>query len=197
MHDTLNQRPQIKRERQTQTMVTEVPWETVRLTALSRDRKLFTTLIEEARDLAMQDQVGKLVVYTSWGTDWRQFGKPKPRRLLQSVVLEEGVAERIQSDILKFLGRREWYAERGMVIFSTSHSVIPVNKSGRDTLPTRIFIAWTTGIWEIFLYPSSGRFSWISYLPAQHVRERLGRRQAPAPIIHQSSRAKYCAHRRR
>jgi chaperone BCS1 len=99
-------------------MIGGMPWETVILTTLSRDRALFANLMAEARDLAIRDQEGKLVLYTPWGIEWRPFGKPKTKRPIQSVVLQEGVAERIEEDIVRFLGRRKWYADRGQSVSS-------------------------------------------------------------------------------
>lgn len=89
------------------------PWETVTLTTLARDRALFTSLLSEARDAALRAQEGKLVLYTAWGTEWRAFGAPRRKRPLKSVVLDEGVSERIEEDVRSFLERRAWYAERG------------------------------------------------------------------------------------
>ena len=105
----------MKREREVKSaqMMSGTPWETVTLTTLSRDRGLFPALLAEARDAAMRDQEGKLVLYTAWGTEWRPFGLPRRKRPVGSVVLADGVAERIESDIRRFLERRQWYAERG------------------------------------------------------------------------------------
>ena len=94
-------------------MAVGVPWETVTLTTLSKDRALFPLLLSEARLQALMGQAGKLVINTAWGTAWRPFGKPRPKRPLGSVVLEEGVAERIIVDIKAFLKRQQWYADRG------------------------------------------------------------------------------------
>lgn len=112
---------QLKRERETKamSMVAGVPWETVTLTTLSRDRRLFPVLLAEARHCALKGQEGKLVINTAWGTSWKPFGKPRPKRPLDSVVLQEGVAERITSDVKTFLQRRRWYANRGMYIVAT------------------------------------------------------------------------------
>jgi mitochondrial chaperone BCS1 len=93
-----------------------IPWETVTLTTLSRDRLLFSELLSEARDLAMRGQEGKLVIHTAWGTEWRPFGQPRRKRSLQSVVLAPGVADKIHQDIVSFMGRRQWYADRGKLI---------------------------------------------------------------------------------
>lgn len=106
---------QVKRERDAKLMDLSngTPWETVTLTALSRDRSLFPELLREAKDLAMSAKVGKTVIYTAWSTEWRPFGQPKSRRLLDSVVLDEGVKERIVKDVRAFTQRGSWYAERG------------------------------------------------------------------------------------
>jgi mitochondrial chaperone BCS1 len=106
----------VKRERETKSMsmAVGVPWETITLTTLSRDRRLFPVLLREARQFALKGHEGKLVINTAWGTSWRPFGKPRPKRPLDSVVLQEGVAERIISDIKAFLSRRQWYADRGV-----------------------------------------------------------------------------------
>ena len=95
------------------------PWETVTLTTLSRDRDKFSELLREARDLALRDQEGKLVIRVPWGTEWKPFGLPRRRRPLSSVVLHPGVSEKIQNDIHSFLGRRQWYIDRGEIL-STS-----------------------------------------------------------------------------
>ncbi|KAJ6525656.1 BCS1 N terminal-domain-containing protein [Mycena capillaripes] len=111
---------QVKRARETRSMMggqqtgMSVPWETVILTTLSRDRALFPQLLAEARDLGMQGQEGKLVIHTAWGAEWRPFGKPRRKRPIQSVVLAPGIAENIEADIKAFLARRQWYADRGI-----------------------------------------------------------------------------------
>lgn len=89
------------------------PWETVHLTTLSRDRNLFSSLLAEARQLAQQAQVGRTVIYTAWGAEWRPFGRPREKRLLESVVLDKGVKERVVDDVKAFMGRGKWYSERG------------------------------------------------------------------------------------
>ncbi|KAI0082651.1 mitochondrial chaperone BCS1 [Panus rudis PR-1116 ss-1] len=107
---------QVKREREarSQNLMSGMPWETVTLTTLSRDRALFPALLAEARDIALRGQEGKLVIHTPWGIEWKPFGSPRRKRPLNSVVLQEGVAEKIQQDIQAFLQRRQWYADRGI-----------------------------------------------------------------------------------
>lgn len=89
------------------------PWETLQLTTLSRDRTLFPALLLEARQLAQAATEGHTIIYTAWGADWKPFGRPRMRRAIGSVVLDQGVAERIRSDVMEFMGRGKWYFERG------------------------------------------------------------------------------------
>jgi chaperone BCS1 len=57
---------------------------------------------------------GKTVMYTAMGHEWREFGNPRKRRPLQSVILDEQKAERILADIREFIGSAAWYSERGV-----------------------------------------------------------------------------------
>merc|ERR1719309_531529 len=90
------------------------PWETVQLTALGREGLLFVDILEEARHLAMTSMRGKTIMYTVIGTDWRQFGHPRQRRPLDSVVLDTGVSERIVQDVREFVSSVTWYRDRGI-----------------------------------------------------------------------------------
>ncbi|QRV94504.1 mitochondrial chaperone BCS1 [Ceratobasidium sp. AG-Ba] len=107
---------QVKREREGKLLDLNsgVPWETVTLTTLARDRALFSTLLSEARDLALRGNEGRTVVYIARGIEWTQFGRPRRKREIGSVVLAEGVADRILSDVRAFMERGKWYAERGI-----------------------------------------------------------------------------------
>ncbi|GAA5839323.1 hypothetical protein JCM5353_000373, partial [Sporobolomyces roseus] len=49
-----------------------------------------------------------------WGAEWRPFGRPREKRLLESVVLDEGVKERVVDDVKSFMSRGRWYSERGI-----------------------------------------------------------------------------------
>ncbi|KAK5464600.1 Complex III assembly protein translocase and chaperone [Exophiala xenobiotica] len=90
------------------------PWETVTLTTLYSHRHVFESLFQEASDLATQAVEGKTVIYTAWGTRWDKFGHPRSKRPLESVILDEGVKERIVEDVQDFLSSSKWYYERGI-----------------------------------------------------------------------------------
>ncbi|XP_071072227.1 mitochondrial chaperone BCS1 isoform X4 [Dasypus novemcinctus] len=93
---------------------TGTPWESVTFTALGTDRKVFFSILEEARELALQQEEGKTVMYTAIGSEWRPFGYPRRRRPLSSVVLEQGLADRIVRDIREFIDNPKWYTDRGI-----------------------------------------------------------------------------------
>ena len=48
------------------------------------------------------------VVYTNWGTEWRPFGAPRRRRPLHSVVLADGIAEHVLTDVREFVESSGW-----------------------------------------------------------------------------------------
>ncbi|KAF2993395.1 hypothetical protein E8E13_000960 [Curvularia kusanoi] len=90
------------------------PFETISLTTLYSHRGVFEDIFAEAHQLYQQSQEGKTVIYNSMGTSWQPFGQPKRKRPLDSVVLEEGVKERIVEDMEAFIASRAWYLDRGI-----------------------------------------------------------------------------------
>lgn len=56
------------------------------------------------------------MVNTAFAGSWRQFGRPRAKRPLKSVILQDHIAEKILDDVKAFLKRREWYADRGEII---------------------------------------------------------------------------------
>ena len=89
--------------------------ETIRLGALFAQRRLMEELLEEAMRHASLQRANRLTLYTvdRHGDDWR-LADSKPRRSLESVVLDEGVARQLHDDIHGFFARREWYAQMGI-----------------------------------------------------------------------------------
>ncbi|XP_013777802.1 mitochondrial chaperone BCS1-like [Limulus polyphemus] len=102
------------REQHTLDLHMGVPWETVTLTAIGRNKNLYFYILDEARKLALKKQEGKTIMYTAVGSEWRQFGHPRKRRPLTSVILDNGISERIYSDVNEFIKGPQWYTERGI-----------------------------------------------------------------------------------
>lgn len=114
---------QRERERSMVDITTGSPFETVTLTTVGSDRKILDDLLCEAREQAIKREVGKTVIYTSWANEWRPFGLPRRKRLLNSVILDEGISERILNDVKNFIGNGKWYYERGSSIFTVRNSL--------------------------------------------------------------------------
>ncbi|XP_043787083.1 mitochondrial chaperone BCS1 [Apis laboriosa] len=102
------------REQQTLDIQMGIPWETVQLTALGRNKNIYFNILEEARQMALKEYEGKTIMYIAMGSEWRQFGHPRRRRPLNSVVLDTGIAERIINDCREFIQNPSWYSDRGI-----------------------------------------------------------------------------------
>jgi chaperone BCS1 len=95
-------------------LATGTPFETVTLKTLYAHRHILEDLLHDAQQKARAFQEGKTIMYTSWGSDWKEFGKPKRKRPLESVILEKGLTNRILDDVKGFLDARTWYLDRGI-----------------------------------------------------------------------------------
>ena len=102
------------REHQSTDLNSGRPWEKVTLTTLAWNNKLFLKLLEEAFDIATQQQEGKTIIYTNWGAEWRPFGLPRRKRPLSSVILGEDIASSIVSDVKEWIASASWYNSRGI-----------------------------------------------------------------------------------
>ncbi|XP_052769005.1 mitochondrial chaperone BCS1-like [Mya arenaria] len=90
------------------------PFETVTLTAFGRNRSIYFNILEEARQMALQRQEGRTIMYTALGAEWRPFGYPRRKRPINSVVLDSSVSDRILVDIKEFIDNPKWYMDRGI-----------------------------------------------------------------------------------
>lgn len=89
-------------------------FETMTLTCWGKSRRILEELIEEARALHMHKDEGKTVIYTEAHGGWQKFGPPRLVRPLLSVVLPQGLSERLVRDATEFLKSSSWYAARGI-----------------------------------------------------------------------------------
>jgi len=103
------------REQHTLDLHAGVPWETVTMTAFGNDRNIYFSILEEARQIALTQHEGKIIMYTAMGSEWRQFGHPRRKRPISSVVLNEGLAEKITNDVKDFVDKPSWYSDRGKI----------------------------------------------------------------------------------
>lgn len=54
-------------------------------------------------------------MYDAYGSEWRPIGHPRKRRSLTSVILDEGISERILADVREFINNPSWYNDRGII----------------------------------------------------------------------------------
>jgi mitochondrial chaperone BCS1 len=90
------------------------PWEKIQIFGLGRNAAIFEQILEEAHEMATRKEEGKTIIFTNWGTEWRPFGLPRSRRSLESVILDQGIAEKIFSDIVEWKNSHKWYSDRGI-----------------------------------------------------------------------------------
>lgn len=102
------------REKQMIDHTHHVPYETVTLTTLGRNKQVFEKILLEARENALKSQENMTLILKPVGAEWRQFGNAQRRRPLNSVLLGSGQSKRILSDIQEFLVSQRWYVDRGI-----------------------------------------------------------------------------------
>ena len=71
-----------------------------------------------AREMALQKQEGKTIMYVAMGAEWRQFGYPRRRRPIDSVILDKGISENMLDDVQEFIRNPKWYSDRGNFIYA-------------------------------------------------------------------------------
>lgn len=90
------------------------PWETITLTTLYSHRHVFESMFKEAHAMAVENTEGKTPIYIPRSISWESFGNPRQKRPLDSVILDQGVKERIVRDVRDFMSSERWYADRGV-----------------------------------------------------------------------------------
>jgi len=90
------------------------PWEKIQFTFIGKNTQLFENILNDAYEVSSQKEENKTTIYTNWGSEWREFGQPRTKRLLESVVLDKGVAEKIMADVLEWTNSADWYRDRGI-----------------------------------------------------------------------------------
>eukprot|EP01038_Epipyxis_sp_PR26KG_P013543 gene13543-18167_t len=90
------------------------PWEKLQFTCIGRSTTDFESILKDAYDLVSQQEEGKTIIYTNWGAEWRQFGQPRKKRLIDSVILDEGVSNKMVKDVQEWLLSSDWYNNRGI-----------------------------------------------------------------------------------
>lgn len=105
---------QRSREQQMVDLNTGKPWEKVVFTSFGRNVSVFEDILSDAYNLTAQQEEGKSIIFTNWGSEWRQFGQPRVKRSIDSVVLDEHVADNLVNDVTTWIDSAAWYRDRGI-----------------------------------------------------------------------------------
>lgn len=102
------------REQQIMDLNSGKPFEKILFTAFGRNTAIFDQILHESYKFSQKTEENTTIIYTNWGTEWRQFGLPRRKRILSSVVLDENVGEKILEDIEEWIESSSWYYNRGI-----------------------------------------------------------------------------------
>jgi chaperone BCS1 len=88
--------------------------ETLRISILTRDHSVLTRLLLEAKQNYEQEELHRVSVYVSgMYNDWRRSGS-RPKRPMESIILDPGVKDMVLADAQEFMASESWYSERGL-----------------------------------------------------------------------------------
>lgn len=90
--------------------------EDITLSKWGSDMTVLQDLVNEALKADLEDiadETSVFVLSNGWGGGWEK-ATSRPRREKESVVLDEGLADRLLDDARTFLSSSEWYAKRGI-----------------------------------------------------------------------------------
>ena len=81
---------------------------------LARDQKIVNRLLLDAKATWKLAKAESIFIFASdTRNEWR-FVASRPKRPLCSIILDDGIREKILDDARDFLNSRKWYAERGI-----------------------------------------------------------------------------------
>jgi mitochondrial chaperone BCS1 len=91
------------------------PLETLRISMLFARRSHFEKLIADMMQASFGQLMGQTQLFApdSWADEWRQHAS-KPKRKLDSVVLQEGLTDKLVADVQRFLSGRARYEALGI-----------------------------------------------------------------------------------
>lgn len=84
------------------------------MTTLYAHRHVFESIFLEANHIAKSQEIAGTMLYVSKGISWEKIGQPEVKRPLESVILDQGIAERMLGDVKEFLSSQKWYIDRGI-----------------------------------------------------------------------------------
>ncbi|KAJ8082543.1 hypothetical protein PM082_008398 [Marasmius tenuissimus] len=106
---------------------------TLRISIFTRRPSLLVELLQEARDAYLADQEHSMCVYVSDNNNNWKHVACRPKRSMQSIILDPGIKDRLLEDARDFLSSKAWYAERG-IPFRRGYLLYGAPGSGKTSL---------------------------------------------------------------
>ncbi|KZT67586.1 P-loop containing nucleoside triphosphate hydrolase protein [Daedalea quercina L-15889] len=92
----------------------ESRWASMQIKIFSRDRAILNGFMEDARQLYKAAEKKCISIYAANSVgDW-EWMTSRPKRPLESIIMDPGAKERLINDARNFLASRKWYAKRGI-----------------------------------------------------------------------------------
>ncbi|KAH7890877.1 P-loop containing nucleoside triphosphate hydrolase protein [Phlebopus sp. FC_14] len=107
--------------------------EILTLSIFSRDKQILNQILLEAKSQYLEAQKDCITVYVSDSSNsWRDLAT-RPKRPLQSIILDPGIQELVVEDAKDFLASKAWYSERG-IPFRRGYLLYGAPGSGKTSL---------------------------------------------------------------
>ncbi|KAF9224043.1 P-loop containing nucleoside triphosphate hydrolase protein [Gyrodon lividus] len=107
--------------------------DTLTLDILTWDRHVLTEILREAKKQYLEARKATVTVYVpDSNNSWRDLAT-RPKRPLNSIILDPGIMELVVEDARSFLGSKSWYSERG-IPFRRGYLLYGAPGSGKTSL---------------------------------------------------------------
>uniref|UniRef100_A0A914Q265 Mitochondrial chaperone BCS1 n=1 Tax=Panagrolaimus davidi TaxID=227884 RepID=A0A914Q265_9BILA len=88
--------------------------ETVTLSTYGGSKEFWQQFLNDASKACLKEIHKGLAIYTNRSDYWVGNDNPKSKRVLETVVLADGISESVYDDIENFLSSQKWYHDRGI-----------------------------------------------------------------------------------
>ncbi|KAG8819120.1 hypothetical protein FRC17_010602 [Serendipita sp. 399] len=151
--------------------------ETLTIRILARSQDVLYKLLVEAKQMYEKEEQHRVSIYTAgsshhWSyNNWCRTGS-RPKRPLDSVILDDGLKEMVLQDCQEFMASEQWYSERGLP-WRRGYLLFGSAGAGKTSLATALAGELNLDIYVINLskrgLDDSGLSELVSELPARSI----------------------------
>lgn len=88
--------------------------ETVTLSTYGGSPEFWHNFLDEASKKCLDAMDKGIPLHTARSDYWEECGTPRRKRAIESVVLADGVSEKVYNDVKNFFASAQWYHDRGI-----------------------------------------------------------------------------------